>query len=307
VLADDPREPKFIGTVSRHGYRFVFPDVREEEEDDGAWPPAPGGRITGDAAAAVAQAQVTLTHSPREATRPLKRATRAIAARWTGATAGAALAGVVAGALGGLILASAPGTAASFAVVPVLALIGACCGAIGGAGVGCGLAAAEEMAQSYRTASLVLGGAIGGGAVGTAAQWLARWSLAALLGVRLDVGGSVEGIIIGAAAGLGYGLATSRLEGGAGRWSGPGRRRIVPLTSAACGLAALLLTTAGWPLVGGTIHAIASGLDGSQVALTPLGRLIGETDFGTISSAIIGTGEGVLFGAGLANGLTRRT
>src|SRR6185436_9624056 len=39
VLGDDPREPRFIGTVSRHGYRFVFAEVREED-DDGAWPPA---------------------------------------------------------------------------------------------------------------------------------------------------------------------------------------------------------------------------------------------------------------------------
>ena len=37
TLGDDSREPRFIRTVSRHGYRFVFPDV-VEEQDDGAWP-----------------------------------------------------------------------------------------------------------------------------------------------------------------------------------------------------------------------------------------------------------------------------
>src|SRR5215210_5138548 len=37
VLKDDSREPRFVRTVSRHGYRFVFPDVIEEE-DDGEWP-----------------------------------------------------------------------------------------------------------------------------------------------------------------------------------------------------------------------------------------------------------------------------
>ena len=36
---DDPREPRFIRTVSRHGYRFVLPDVIEE--DDAAGRPAP--------------------------------------------------------------------------------------------------------------------------------------------------------------------------------------------------------------------------------------------------------------------------
>jgi hypothetical protein len=40
--------------------------------------------------------------------------------------------------------------------------------------------------------------------------------------------------------------------------------------------------------------------------LTPLGRLLGEPGFGRISGAIIGTGEGALFGLGLALGLTRR-
>src|SRR3989442_6640577 len=37
TLGDDSREPRFIRTVSRHGYRFVFPDVLEEEYDD-EWP-----------------------------------------------------------------------------------------------------------------------------------------------------------------------------------------------------------------------------------------------------------------------------
>src|SRR5262245_34397694 len=29
TLGDDPREPRYIRTVSRHGYQFVFPDVSE--------------------------------------------------------------------------------------------------------------------------------------------------------------------------------------------------------------------------------------------------------------------------------------
>ncbi len=37
TLGDDSREPRFIRTVSRHGYRFVCADVLEEE-DDAAWP-----------------------------------------------------------------------------------------------------------------------------------------------------------------------------------------------------------------------------------------------------------------------------
>ena len=34
ALEDDPREPRFIRTVSRHGYRFVFPDIVEEEDHE---------------------------------------------------------------------------------------------------------------------------------------------------------------------------------------------------------------------------------------------------------------------------------
>jgi DNA-binding winged helix-turn-helix (wHTH) protein len=34
TLGDDSREPRFIRTVSRHGYRFVFDGVFEEEDVD---------------------------------------------------------------------------------------------------------------------------------------------------------------------------------------------------------------------------------------------------------------------------------
>jgi DNA-binding winged helix-turn-helix (wHTH) protein len=40
VLGDDSREPRFVRTVSRHGYRFVFADVIEED-DEGDWHAAP--------------------------------------------------------------------------------------------------------------------------------------------------------------------------------------------------------------------------------------------------------------------------
>ena len=39
TLGDDSREPRFIRTVSRHGYQFVHPEVIEEE-DDASWPTA---------------------------------------------------------------------------------------------------------------------------------------------------------------------------------------------------------------------------------------------------------------------------
>jgi hypothetical protein len=191
-------------------------------------------------------------------------------------------------------------------VVPVLAAIGGGCGAIGGAGVGAGLSMAEATVRSRRTLALVLGGALGGGGVGAAVEWMGRWSLAALVGLDVPINGALEGLVIGAAAGVGYALATARVEGGLAGPTGRSRLTAALLTSVVCAAGALSLTLAGRPLVGGTVHAIARVAHGSQVTLTPLGRLIGDPDFGPLSQAILGAGEGALFGFGIALGLTRR-
>src|SRR4026209_2626732 len=45
VLEDDSREPKFVRTVSRHGYRFVYEEV-VEEDDDGDWQSERPGPLT---------------------------------------------------------------------------------------------------------------------------------------------------------------------------------------------------------------------------------------------------------------------
>jgi DNA-binding winged helix-turn-helix (wHTH) protein len=376
VLGDDSRAPRFVRTVSRHGYRFVFEDVVEEDDEGelqaGMAAPARGTpheaatdsyepllqRVTNVAtnaseeeeqreAAEVLHALGTSEALRRLGTRPrhafarallrdtrwdvaeagpvpilgqpaaivavrelvslrLRRAAAVASVRWAGAAIGGGLAGVLAGAAGGLILTVAPGSAASLAVVPVLAGIGGGGGAAGGAGVGAGLSAAESIVRSRRAIALICGGSLGGGVAGTAAQWLGRWSLAALVGVNVDTSGGWEGLVIGGAAGLGYSLATSHAEGGLAAPRGRRRLGAATVTAAACGLAALALTLAGWPLVGGTIHAIALASAGSQAALTPLGRLIGEPDFGPLTAAVIGTGEGALFGLGLTLGLTRR-
>ena len=377
TLGDDSREPRFIRTVSRHGYRFVVDAVVEEDDND-AWPtPAAASpveprasdvavdafepllaRVTAAPSTALDEEEqreaAELLHAlgtsealDRLGSRPghararallrdsrwdlpnadrvpvlggpaplavarelialrLRRAARMIALRWAGASIGGGLAGAAAGAIGGLILFGAPGSNAPLAVVPVLGVIGAACGALGGAGVGAGLSLAEAGARSWRGLALTCGAAIGGGAVGMAVEWLGRWTLAALVGLSVDIGGSVEGVVIGAAAGIGYALATPSAGGGLA--TPPGRRRVyaAALTGLCCGLGALGLALGGHPLVGGTIHAIARAAHGSQVTLTPLGRLIGEPDFGRLSQAVLAFGEGALFGFGLTLGLTRR-
>jgi len=378
VLGDDSREPRFVRTVSRHGYRFVFADVVEEDDEAecqptvsipsvSATPPVSVyetyesllQRVTRSTvnaneeeeqreAAELLHALGTAEALRRLGTRPrhpfarallrdtrwdvaeagavpilgepapfatarelirlrLRRAAALAAVRWASASLGGGLAGVVGGTGGALILMAAPDSAASLVVVPVLAMIGGACGALGGAGVGAGLSVAESIARSWRAMALVCGAAVGGGLAGSAAQWISRWSLAALVGVNLDVGGGIEGIAIGAAAGLGYTLATLHSQGGMAAPRGSSRLVTAVVTAAACGTAALGIALSGRPLVGGTIHLIAQASAGSQTTLTPLGRFLGETDFGPLTAALVATGEGALFGFGLALGLTRRS
>ena len=381
TLGDDSREPRFIRTVSRHGYQFVWAEVAEEDDEhvgpataetpppavpavsleavtapdpfepllqrltrvptsaadeedqreaaellhalgtaealarlavrpghararallrDARWDAAGAGEVPILGAPASAEAAWQLV------TLRLRRAARIAASRWAGAALGGGVAGALGGSLGGVLLATAPAGTASPAVIPVLAVVGAACGGAGGAGVGAGLSVAEAAFRSRRTIALVGGGALGGGLIGLAAQWLSRWTLAALVGVQLDVGGGVEGLAIGAAAGLGYAGATALAEGGLAAPRGWRRAATATVVGLACAAATLALTLAGRALVGGTVHLIAEASQGSQVVLTPLGRLLGEPDFGRVSAAVLGTGEGFLFGAGLALGLTRR-
>jgi hypothetical protein len=152
----------------------------------------------------------------------------------------------------------------------------------------------------------VFGGAAGGGVVGAVVQWLALWTLTAVFGLAVTTGGGIEGLVIGGAAGLGYALAAPRAGGGLAALRGTQRFRAIGHIVIATALAALALTLAGRPLVGGTIHKIAQQSRGAQATLTPLGRLVGEPDFGPLTRGLIGTGEGALFGVGLALGLTRR-
>ena len=307
ALDDDPREPRFIRTVSRHGYRFVFPDVIEEEEEEGAVRHA-------TAAVPVAAAQAPEAVIPEAVTpeampdTPARRAARLVANRWPRASAGAAVAGIIAGFVGGLILAFAPGSFAPIAIAPVLAVIGGGCGALGGGGVGAGLALAEAIARSRRSRplALILFGAMGGGLVGAAVQWLTRWALASLVGLHLNVGGGLEGVMIGGGAGLGFAIATRRTELGFAVPRGGKRWLAACVIALCCGLAGLAIMFSGRPLAGGTIHVIADAADGSRATLAPLGRLIGEPDFGPVSSAILAFGESAVFGIGLSYGLMRR-
>jgi len=240
----------------------------------------------------------------------LAHATRVVRLRWQGAALGGALAGATGGVIGGLLLTLVPGSDAPPAMSAVLGVIGAACGGAGGAGVGAGVSVAEAIARSQRTLAVTVGAAAGGGLAGLAAHLLATWSLAALVGLRVPIGGALEGLVIGAAIGAAYAATTVTAAAGmSGGVAAPrGRRRA--WTMAAVTIAAMaacvLLALTNRVLVGGTIHAIAQASTGAQAALTPLARLFGETEFGRLTSALVGGGEGLLFGLGLSLGLMRR-
>jgi DNA-binding winged helix-turn-helix (wHTH) protein len=238
----------------------------------------------------------------------LRRAARQMSNRWAVASAGGAVAGVVAGAVGGLALWLVPESQATPDVIVALALIGAVAGALGAAGIGAGLAMAETLARSSRALALTLCGAAGGALAGTLANVLIRAVLSGVFGRDLaNTPGALEGLVLGAAAGLGYAVSTTGLAGG-GLASPRGRARLrtAAVTGLTCAAAAVLLTFAGRQLVGSTLDAMAVVFDGSDVGLAPLARLLGEQELRPVTRTIVGLFEGLLFGAGLAFGLTHR-
>lgn len=383
ALGDDPREPIFIRTVSRHGYQFVYADV-QEEPDVAAPPPGPtepalarfarvppdpqpiaatdlverllgrhaGRQVTDeerrDAAEQLhalgtskaldalrgregeAEALAILRDArwdvPGAAEVPLlatsgriaavstlvrlrlRRAARLVSSRWASASVGGALAGALAGIVGGIALLVVPESQASSAVVVALALVGAVAGALGAAGVGAGLAAAEALARSERALGLVGCGAIGGALSGAVAHLLARSVLSSMFGQEAAaVGGAFEGVVLGASAGLGYAAATTRLPGGGmATPHGGSRARAALLTGACCAFAGAGLALDDGRLVAASLDVVANHFAGSSVGLAPLARLLGEQDLRPVTRTLVSAFEGLLFGAGLVAGLTRR-
>jgi hypothetical protein len=237
----------------------------------------------------------------------LNRALRLAGERWAAASAGGAAAGVVAGLSGGLSMGALGSGAASASLLAGLCFVGAFVGGVGAAGVGCGLAAAEALIRSRRTLALTLFGAAGGGAVGAMARHLVEAALAGIFGlVGLRIGGGLEGVVLGASAGLGYALATRRAAGGMATPRGAARARAAAAAALACGLAGSASPALDLRLGAASLAEIVSRFPSSQVRLDTLGRLLGEAGLGPRTRGLVGAAEGLLFGAGLVGGLTRR-
>jgi len=288
ALRDDPREPRFIRTVSRHGYRFVFPDLIEE-------PDALAAGAVSEATSAAARHGTS--GDAANVTLPLGRA--------VDAAGGAAVAGLVGGCAGGLLLRWAADWNVPATVAVALGLVGAIAGALGGLGVGAGLAYGEARARGLRALGLLACGSLGGGAVGLVAHALGRWTIEGLFGRPIPpVGGAVEGVAIGATVGLAYALSARPPQGSG--LDGPARVRAALVTGLVTALGCVAISLLGATLAGASLNAIARSFQGSQVGLAPLARLLGEPELGPLTRAVLGAWEGLLFGAGVVLGFTRR-
>ena len=161
--------------------------------------------------------------------------------------------------------------------------------------------------RSRRTLALAVLGAAGGALAGAVARIVVAGLLEALFGLDgLATGGGLEGLVMGAAAGLGFGLTTRRITGGLAAPRGRARAGTVAATALACAVAAAGLSAAGGRLGASSLDAIVERFPASRVELARLGRPFGEDRLGPRTRAALGFGEGLLFGAGLALGLTRR-
>jgi len=236
----------------------------------------------------------------------VRRALRLAGSRWAAAAAAAGAAGALAGLLGGLAMATLGGSSAP-SLLGALALVGALVAGVGAAGVGGGLAAAEALVRSWRTPALALLGAVSGGLVGFVSSRIASSLLDTLFGLgQPSIGGGFEGLCLGAAAGLGYGLATRRMVDGAPSPRGRARLLTAAATALACALAGGLVSGSGGRLGAMSLASVVGAFPATRVRLDVLGRPLGEDGLGPRTRTALGLGEGLLFGAGLAAGLTRR-
>ncbi len=281
-IGDDASNPRYIKTVPKHGYIFIF-----------------------DAVEAVSEGEVAVSKVPRwraEEEEALKQpwgglwraGGRAVARQGAGGAAGGAASGMVGGfALGGgLAMARHVSAGEAVSLLFVMIGLGAFIGAAGGLGVSGGMAAGHLTLRRGRWGAVV-GGAVGGAMVGGVAQFLGVDALRALFGHRLA---GITGAFEGAAVGLGTSLGAA-LAGGDGPW-----RRIAGASAGAM-CAAVSLSLIGGTLFSGSLEVLARSFSDSQIGMDPLAALFGEAHFGRTTQAVLGALEGALFGGGMMGGM----
>ena len=137
----------------------------------------------------------------------------------------------------------------------------------------------------------MVAGAFGGPAVGVATHIVAGLSLEGLLGIDASpLSGAVEGLALGGATGLGYATATPTADGGMASPRGFARVRAALSSGVACALTAALLARDGRMLGAMSLDFMARNFPAP----------------GAATRFAIGAFEGLMFGSGLAFGLTTR-
>ncbi|MEZ5292212.1 MAG: hypothetical protein R2745_14120 [Vicinamibacterales bacterium] len=189
-----------------------------------------------------------------------------------------------------------------------LAAIGALAGSAGSAGLAAGLSIAEAAARSRRLLALVLCTGAAGLAAGGAARAVVVALAHGLAGVAPpSVPGAIDGLVLGLAAGGAYGALSRGIPGGGLAAPRGGRRVATALgVGLACAGAAVGLSLAGRPLVGGLVHEIARASASAELALAPLGRLLGEPEFGRATQSLLAAFEGAALGVSTTWGVTSR-
>ena len=267
LLGDDAASPRFIETVSKHGYRFVA-----AVEPVGDEPPGP---------------------APAPAEPPETRTWRPLLLQGAAGTAGGGTAGVVGGLVYGFLSTGRPGGASALIVILCLTTATAL---IGAGGVAFGIAAAESVPGRPGRWSAV-GGALGGMIIGAVVKLIGLDAFDLLFGrAPTEMTGAAEGALLGGAVGLGAWL------GGRGRAETP-LRRSMAAAALAGGVAGVVIPMLGGRLMGGSLALIASSFPASRLRLDAVGAMLGAAGFGPISRVVTGGVEGALFAAGIVGAM----
>lgn len=264
ALGDEHRDPQFIATVPKRGYRFVA-----QVEAEGA------PEQEGPAAA-----------MPARSSGPVNLA--------LAGTIGGAAAGLVGGIVYGLAAVGGGGSALS--ILLVLTVLTTAVGLLGALGVSFGMMA--PLAWSQRGSGFsIIGAAAGGLLMGASFNLIGTDSFHLLFGrAPGHFTGGIEGALLGAALAAGARIGSVSEA----RWG--------PAIAAGIGTAAagVLISLAGGKLMGGSLAALVSSFQGSQLQLDSLGRLAGEPMFGPVAQTIAAGLEGLLFGTGVVGAILLR-
>lgn len=279
ALGDDAANPRFVRTVSGHGYKFIAP-VREE------------GSETTAAAEAAPPIPAPETRPPLASPAP-RFLTDSVAG-----TLGGGIAGIFVGLLYGSALASSPAAQGlgTSTVLLVLLALNVVAGLAGGFGVALGIAAGRLIGP--HPAWTVAGAAVSGLVIGGLLKIVGSDAFTLLFGrAPGGITGGLEGAAIGIAIAGGALLA--------GTLDAPLRWRPVIGAGVASGIAGVLITMAGGRLMGGSLERLSGAFADSRLDLDPLGRFFGETHFGTGPQVALGAVEGLLFGACVTAAIVR--